>query len=158
MATPSINKGTFSAKTTGTPDSVDVSLPLFGQVIVYHQVNLLHVDAPGKQVSRDQNSEASSSELLHNQFTLIQVHAPVQDRDHETLIPELFRQIVNLLLVIGKNRALLNLQILVQFHQSQKLPLLLVDGDVELFDTVQGQFFVFYEDCGWVPHEFFSNF
>ena len=77
MATPAINKGTFSAKTTGTPDSVDVSLSLFGQVIVYDQVNLLHVDAPGKQVSRDQNSGASSPELLHNQFTLILVHAPV---------------------------------------------------------------------------------
>jgi len=82
----------------------------------------------------------------------------VHHRNHKILSFELLAQFIDLLFHIAENDALLNLQILVQFDQCEELPLFFVDGDVELFDTVESQFFVFDEDGGGVAHEFLSDF
>jgi hypothetical protein len=60
--------------------------------------------------------------------------------------------------MIAENNALLNFKVFVKFHEGQEFPLFFINGDVELFDTIQGQFFILHQDSGGITHEFLGNF
>merc|ERR1712137_1393294 len=47
---------TLTTETTGTTDSVDVVLPVGGQVVVDNQGHLLDVDTTGQQVRGDEDT------------------------------------------------------------------------------------------------------
>lgn len=86
------------------------------------------------------------------------VHSTVHKRNNKVFVSEFFAQIIDLLFMVAENNALLDFQVLVEFYQGQEFPFFLVNGNVELLDTVQGQFFVFNQDGSGLAHEFFGNF
>lgn len=77
--------------------------------------------------------------------------------DDEVLVFELLGEVLDLLLEVAENDALLDLEVLVELNQGQELPLLLVDRDVVLLDTVEGQLFVLDQDGRGVAHKLFGK-
>lgn len=53
---------------------VDVVLPVGGQVIVDDQRHLLHINASGQQVSRNQHTGGARAELTHDHVSFLLVH------------------------------------------------------------------------------------
>lgn len=78
--------------------------------------------------------------------------------DNKVFLSEFFTEIVDLLFMVAENNALLDFEVLVEFHEGQELPFFLIDGDVELLDTVQSQLFVLDQDGGGVSHELLGDF
>lgn len=81
------------------------------------------------------------------------LHIPVHLGDHKSQAPQLGGQLNNPLLLIGEDHALSNFDVLVEFDEGLELPLLPIDRDVVLFDTVEGQLLVLDEDADGVAHE-----
>ncbi len=77
--------------------------------------------------------------------------------DDEVLVFELLGEVLDLLLEVAENDALLDLEVLVELNQGQELPLLLVDRDVVLLDTVEGQLLVLDQDGRRVAHKLFGK-
>jgi len=65
------------SKPASTPNSVDVVLPVGRQVVVDDEGHLLDVDAPGKQVGRDEDSTRPRPELSHDHVSLTLLHVSV---------------------------------------------------------------------------------
>ena len=53
---------------------MDVVLPVCGEVIVDNEGNLLDINAPGEQISGDENTRRAWPKLPHNNITLFLVH------------------------------------------------------------------------------------
>ena len=51
-------------------DAVDVVLAVGGKVVVDDEGNLLDIDTTGEEVSGDENTGRSKTELLHDNITL----------------------------------------------------------------------------------------
>ena len=73
--------------------------------------------------------------------------------DHEVLLSEPGGELVDSLLLVDEDHALGNGQVLVQLHEGVKFVLLLIHGDVELFNTVQGEFLVLDQNLNRGSHE-----
>ena len=61
---------TLATETTTTTDTVDVVLAVGGKVVVDDKGNLLDIDTTGEEVSGDENTGRSKTELLHDDITL----------------------------------------------------------------------------------------
>ncbi|RNA29565.1 hypothetical protein BpHYR1_041898 [Brachionus plicatilis] len=72
-----IDGDTLAAKAARAAYSVNVELAIVGQVVVDHQRHLLHVDASGPHVRRDQHSAHATSELFHDRISFRLFHVPV---------------------------------------------------------------------------------
>jgi hypothetical protein len=57
-------------ETSSTTDAVDVVLAVGGKVVVDDKGNLLDIDTTGEEVSGDENTGRSRTELLHDDITL----------------------------------------------------------------------------------------
>lgn len=71
----------------------------------------------------------------------------------ESILLELLRDSISISLLVDVDDGLLNLDVLVEFLKSGILPGLLLDGNEELLDTVEGQIFVLDSDDDWGSHE-----
>ena len=143
----------FPTEPTGAADSVDVVFLLLRQLEVDHEADLLHVDAAGEHVRRDQDAHGSRSELLHHDFSLLLVHLTVHAGDDEVLLGHAALELVDPALRVAVDDGLVDVQVGVEVQQDVHLPLLLLDGDVVLVDTFKGQVLLLHEDLGRVPHE-----
>jgi hypothetical protein len=143
----------LSAETTGTADSVDVVLLLLGQLEVDNESNLLDIDTTSKHVSSDQDTHGSRSELLHHDFTLLLVHLSVHAGDNEVLLGHAALELVDPALRVAVDNGLVDVQVRVQVQQNVHLPLLLLDSNVVLVDTLEGEILLLHKDLGRVPHE-----
>lgn len=148
-----VDGSSLSAPSSGPTDSMDVLLLGLGEVVVDHQVHLLHVDTSGQQVGTDQHSGGTGPELLHDQVSLVGLHGGVDGGDGEVLFLHGLGQVVHTGLGVAVDDALLDLEVVVEFDEGLELELLLVHGHVELLDTLQGEFFVLDQDLGGLPHE-----
>jgi len=59
-----VDGNTLATETSTTSDSVNVVLQVAGQVIVDNEGHLLDIDTTSEQVSGDQNSAGTGSELV----------------------------------------------------------------------------------------------
>lgn len=75
----------LSTETASTADSVDVVLFLHGELVVDNETDLLDIDTSGEQVSGDEDTNSTGSELLHHDFTLLLVHFSVHAGNDEIL-------------------------------------------------------------------------
>jgi len=148
-----VNGNTLSTESSTSSDSVNVLLLGEWEVVVDDQGNLLDIDTSGQQVSGDEDSGSTSSELSHDQISLDLVHVTVHAGDGEVLVLELSGEFVDSLLLVAVDDTLLDIDVVVQFDEGIELPFFLINGNVELLDTVQGQFFVLDQDGGGVSHE-----
>lgn len=69
----------------------------------------------------------------------------------------LLRQPIHLPASVTENDGLGDRDRLVEIAQSIQLPFLLLDGNVELLDTFQGQFVPLDQNPNWIPHKLFGH-
>ncbi len=136
---------------------MDVVLAVSGQIVVDDQRDLLDIDTTGKKVSRNQDTGRSGTELLHDKITLGLVHFTVHGRDGEVAGGELVGKPVDLSAGVAEDDGLGNGDRLVQVGKCVKLPLLPLNSNVELLDTLKGKLVLLDEDADRVAHELGSN-
>ena len=132
---------------------MDVVLAVGGQVVVDDQGDLLDIDTTGQKVSGDEDTGRSGTELLHDDITLGLVHVTVHGRDSEVTGSELVGEPVDLPAGVAEDDSLGDGDGLVQVGQSVKLPVLLLDGNVELLNTFEGKLVLLDKDTDGVAHE-----
>ena len=148
-----VDGDTFPAESAATSDAMDVVLPVRWEVVVDDKRDLLHVNTTGEQVSGDEHTRGAGSELLHDDITLSLVHVAVHGRDREVTGSELVGEPVNLSTGVAEDDGLRDGDGLVEIGQSIQFPLLLLDCDVELLNTFEGELVLLDKDADWVAHE-----
>lgn len=148
-----VDGDTLTTETTTTTDTVDVVLTVGRQVVVDDQRDLLDVDTTGQEVSGNQDPRGAGAELLHDNVTLALLHVTVHSRDSEVTGSELVGKPVDLSAGVAEDNGLGDGDGLVEIRQGVELPLLLLDGDVELLDTLQGKLLLLDQDTDGVAHE-----
>lgn len=148
-----VDGNTLTTETTTTADTVDVVLTVGGKVVVDDQGDLLDIDTTGQQISGDQDTRRAGTELLHDQVTLSLVHVTVHGRDSEVTGSELVGEPVDLSAGVAEDDSLGDGDSLVQVREGVELPLLLLNGNVELLDTLQGKLVLLDQDTDGVAHE-----
>lgn len=118
----------------------------------------MDIDTSGEQIGGKENSGSTSSEFSHDEISFGWGNLTVNAGDGEVLLLELGGQFIDLLLLVAVQDTLLDINVVVQFDEGLELPFFLLDGDVELLDTVQCEFFVLDEDGSWVSHEVLGQF
>ena len=144
---------TLTTVTACTTDSVDVVLLLGWQLVVDNKTDLLDIDTSGEQVCGDKDADSTGSELLHHDFTLLLVHLTVHGCDNPVLGSHVSLQLIDSLFGVAVDDGLLNVQVGVQVEENLTLPLMLLDGDIVLADTVEGERLLLDQDHGRVSHE-----
>jgi len=144
---------TLSSKTTATTDAVDVVLTVGREIVVDDEGDLLDIDATSKEISSDEHTGGSRTELLHDDITLGLVHIAVHGRDGEVTGGELVGEPVNLPAGVAEDNRLGDGDRLVQVGERVKLPVFLLDSNVELLDTFEGKLVLLDEDTDRVAHE-----
>lgn len=153
-----VNGHTLPAETAATTDTVDVVLTVGREVVVDDQGHLLHVDTTGEQVGGDEDTGRARAEFLHDDVALALVHVTVHGRDGEVTGSELVGEPVDLSTGVAEDDGLGDGDGLVQVGQGVELPLLLLDGDVELLDTFKRKFVLLDENADRVAHELGGDF
>ncbi len=148
-----VDGGTLSSETTCSTNSVDVVLLLEGQLVVDNEADLLDVDTTGKQVGGNQNSDGARSELLHDDVSLKLVHFAVHNTDGEVMLGHALLKLFDSLLGVAVNQGLVDVQVGIQVKQDFHLPFVLLDSNVVLSDTFEGELLVLNKDLCGVTHE-----
>lgn len=132
---------------------MDVVLAVSRQVVVDDERDLLDVDTTGQKVGGDQDTRRSRAELLHDNVTLALLHVTVHGGDSEVTGSELVGEPVDLPAGVAEDDGLGDGDGLVEVREGVELPLLLLDGDVELLDTLEGELLFLDQDADRVAHE-----
>ena len=144
---------TLATETTTTTDTVDVVLAVGGEIVVDDKGNLLDVDTTGEEVSGDQDTGRTGTELLHDNVTLALVHVTVHGGDGELTRGELVGEPIDLSAGVAEDNGLGDGDGLVEIAEGVELPVLLLNGNVELLDTFKGKLVLLDEDTDGVAHE-----
>lgn len=148
-----VDSDTLTTETATTTDTVDVVLTVGGKVVVDDQRDLLDVDTTSQQIGGDEDTRGARAELLHDKVTLGLVHITVHGRDGEIAGSELVGEPVDLSAGVAEDDSLGDGDCLVQIGQGVELPLLLLDGNVELLDTLESKLILLHQDTDGVTHE-----
>jgi len=132
---------------------VNVVLTVGGEIVVDDQGNLLDINTTGQKVSGDQDTGGTRAELLHDNITLALLHVSVHSRDSEVTSSKLVGEPVDLSAGVAEDNGLGDGNGLVEIGKGVKLPLLLLDGDIELLDTLKGKLLLLDQDTDGVTHE-----
>jgi hypothetical protein len=138
------------------------------QVVVDNQRYLLNIDTSSPDIGGDEDSRGSRSELGHDSVSLFLNHFSVHTADREICLTQLFGKPVDLATGVAENDSLGDGQCVVQITpnmsnenahgegeslQGVVFPVLLLDGDKELLDTLQSQLVTLDKDSDGVSHE-----
>ena len=152
-----VDGNTLATETTGTTDTVKVALGITRQVKVDNQGNLLDINTTGKQIGGDEDTRGTGTELLQDDVTLLLGDVTVGGGDGELAGPHLLGQVVDLPAGVAKDDSLGNVQGVVEIAKGVELPVLLLDINVELTDTFQGQLLTLHQNLDGVVHEPLSD-
>jgi len=148
-----VDGGSLLTETTGTTDSMDVVFLLEGELVVDDESDLLDIDTSSEEIGGDEDTDGTGSELLHDDVSLELVHLSVHDGDGEVLLGHALLELLDSLLGVTVDKSLVDVKVGVEVEENFHLPLLLLDGDVILVDTFEGELLVLDEDLGGVSHE-----
>lgn len=148
-----VDSNTLSTETTTSTDSVDVVLLVGRQIVVDNQGNLLDVNTSGQQVSGDQDSGGTGSELVHDGVSLRLRQVSVDSGNSEVGLLQSSSQGLDLRSGVTEDNSLGDRDRVVQVTQTVELVSLLLDVDVELLNTLQGQLVLLDQDSDGVVHE-----
>ena len=148
-----VDCSSLSTETTSTADSVNVVLLLHGQLVVDNKTDLLHINTSGQQVSGNKHTDSTGSELLHHDFTLLLVHLTVHGSHDKVLGSHRLLELVHTSLGVTVDDGLLDVKVGVEVEQNIDLPLVLLDSDIVLMNTFEGEVFLLDENLGWSSHE-----
>lgn len=153
VSSDEVDGHTLTSETSTTTDTMDVVLTVGGQIVVDDERDLLDVDTTGKQIGGDEDTGRSGTELLHDNVTLSLVHVTVHGGDGEVTSSELVGEPVDLPAGVAEDDGLGDSDGLVQVREGVELPVLLLNGNVELLDTFESQLVLLDQDADRVAHE-----
>ena len=153
VSSDEVDGNTLTTETTTTTDTVNVVLTVGRQVVVDDQGDLLDIDTTSQKVGGDQDTGRARAELLHDNITLRLLHIAVHGGDSEVTGSELVSEPVDLAAGVAEDDGLGDGDSLVKIGEGVKLPLFLLDGNVELLDTFKGKFLLLDQDTDGVAHE-----
>lgn len=153
LACNEVDRNTLASKSSRSADTVDVVLTIAGKVVVDDQTDLLDVDTTRPDISGDEHTTVSLSEVLHDAVPLFLWHVAVHAADSEVGLTHLVGQPVHLAPGVAEDDSLSDGQGVVEIAQGVKLPVLLLDGDEVLLETLEGQFVTLHKDADGVGHE-----
>ncbi len=153
-----VDGNTLSAESTTTTDTVNVVLAVGRKIVVDDQRDLLNINTTSQQVSGNQNTRRTRAELLHDHITLSLLHVAVHGRDSEVASGEFVGEPVDLSSGVAEDDGLSDGDGFVEIRECIQLPFFLLDSDVELLDTFEGQFSLLDQDTDRVAHEFRGDF
>ena len=148
-----VDGGTLSTETTSTTDSVDVVLLLVGKLVVDNETDLLNINTSSEEISCDQDTDGTGTELFHDDITAELVHLTVHDADSEVVLGHGLLEVLNSLLGVTVDEGLVDVQVGVQVEEDFHLPLFFLDSDVVLVDTFKSELLVLDENLCGVSHE-----
>jgi hypothetical protein len=152
-----VDGNSLSSESTGSTNSVDVIFLLLWELVVDDKSNLLDIDTSGEKISGDEDSGGTSSELLHDRVSLDLVHLSVHSGHSEVVFVHGLLQLQNSLFGVAVNKGLVDIQVGVEVKEHLHLPLLLLNSDVILTDTLEGKIFRLHKNFFWVSHEMFGQ-
>ena len=184
LASDEVDSDTLSSETSATSDTMDVVFEVSGQVVVDDQGDLLNVNSTSEKISGDQHSAGTSTEFVEDDITLSLRDISVLRlkekrkrkiinkmklyelsdgdtycwRDGEFSLAHLLGQPVDLSAGVTENDGLCDVQGVVEIAKSLELPLLTLDGDVELLDSFKSEFISLDQDLNGVVHELLGDF
>lgn len=132
---------------------MDVVLTVGREIVVDDEGDLLDIDTTGKEIGGNEDTGRSGTEFLHDDITLSLVHVAVHGGDGEVTSSELVGEPVDLPAGVAEDDGLGDGNGLVQVGQGVELPVLLLNGNVELLDTFEGKLVLLDEDTDGVAHE-----
>mmetsp|Transcript_83575 Transcript_83575/g.241391 ORF Transcript_83575/g.241391 Transcript_83575/m.241391 type:complete len:343 (+) Transcript_83575:25-1053(+) len=141
------------AEAPAAADAVEVILHVRRQVVVDHQRHLLHVDATCEQVRGDEHAGRAGAELAHHQVALLLVQVRMHRRHREVALHHLVCEEVDLPARVAVDDRLGDRQGLVEVAERVELPLFLLDGDIELTDTLERKLVLLHQDADGITHE-----
>mmetsp|Transcript_53183 Transcript_53183/g.133887 ORF Transcript_53183/g.133887 Transcript_53183/m.133887 type:complete len:453 (-) Transcript_53183:180-1538(-) len=144
---------TLAAKPTRTTNPVQVVFHVVWEVVVDDERDLLDVDAARQQVGGDEHTAAAAAELAHNQLALLLIQITMHRRDGEVSFVHVVGEVVDLPARVAVDDGLCDGERLVEVREGLELPLLLLDGHVELPDTLEGQLLLLDQNADRVAHE-----
>merc|ERR1719346_302337 len=127
------------------------------QVIIDDQGYLLHVDATCQQICGDQDARRARTELPHHEVSLFLVEFGMHCGDSEVTFLQLISKEIHFAPGVAIDDSLRDGKRLIQVAECVEFPLLLLDGHVELPDTLQSQLILFHEDSNCISHELRSQ-
>ena len=110
-----------------------------GKLVVDDETDLLDLDMDN--VSRDQSSDRTLTELHHDLISLRRFHVTVQATDVEVLLSKGLPELLNSLFGVAVDDRLHNVEVSVQVDEHLDLPHLLFHRDVVLLDSLEGKAF-----------------
>lgn len=132
---------------------MNVVLAVGGEIVVDDKGDLLDIDTTGEEIGSDQDTRGTGTELLHDDITLALVHVSVHGGDGEVTGGELVGEPVDLSTGVAEDDGLCDGDGLVEIGEGVELPVLLLNGDVELLNTFEGEFVLLNKDTDGVAHE-----
>ena len=148
-----VNGSTLATKTAGTTNSMDVVLFLEGKLVVDNETNLLNINTTSEEISGDEDTDGTGTELLHDDVTTELVHLTVHDGDGEIVLSHGLLELFNTLLGVAVDEGLVDIKVGVEVKKDVHLPLVLFDSDVVLLDTFKGELLVLNQNLCGVAHE-----
>ena len=148
-----VDGDTLPAEATTTTDAVDVVLAVGGKIVVDDKRDLLDIDTTGQKVSGNEDTRRAGAELLHDDITLGLVHITVHGRDGKVTGSQFVGEPVDLSAGVAEDDGLSDCDGLVEVGKRIELPVLLLDGNVELLDTFEGKLVLLDKDTDGVAHE-----
>mmetsp|Transcript_25987 Transcript_25987/g.72783 ORF Transcript_25987/g.72783 Transcript_25987/m.72783 type:complete len:345 (+) Transcript_25987:407-1441(+) len=132
---------------------MQVVLRLCRKIVIDHQGHLLHVDATRQQVGGDEHAGGARAELAHDDVAGVLVHVAVGGGDGVVALAHLLSEPVHLAAGVRKDNRLGDSQSLIQITQGVQLPLLTLNINVELLDTLKGQLVTLHQNTDRLGHE-----
>eukprot|EP00961_Rhodomonas_salina_P167062 2251261-Rhodomonas_salina.2 len=153
VAGDEVDGDTLTPEAPGATDTMDVVLPVGGEVVVDDERDLLHVDATREEIGGDEHARGAGAELAHDELAALLVHVAVQRRDREVAARHLLEEPVHLAPRVDVDDGLRDRQRLVQVAQRLQLPVLPLHRNVELLDSLERELVLLHQDAHRVAHE-----
>lgn len=148
-----VDGNTLATETSGTTDTVNVVFPVGWEIIIDDHGDLLDVDTTSQKIGGDEDTRGAGTELTHDHVTVGLFHVTVHAGDGELLLLHQVGQLFDLAAGVAEDDGLSNVDGVVQIAQGVKLPLLVLNLNVELADTFKGQLFLLDKNTDGVLHE-----
>ena len=148
-----VDCGPFSTETASSTDPMYVLLLVSRQLKVYDESDLLHIDAPSKQVCCDEYASWTAPELPHHDIPGSLVQLSMHHRYHKISRCHLLCQFLSAPLTIAVDQGLWDVEVLVEAYQYIKFPFILLTSYIVLVDTLKGQLLFLDQYSGRISHE-----
>lgn len=153
--------GTLLPKSSSSANPMNIVFFLFWQVVINDHLNVLHIDASSKQVSRDQDLSGMFPEVFQYLYPLNLIHLTVHCLDCDFSFGHRLNEFLDsfIRVTIDNDLSMLDtIQSFVQLEERLKLPLILVYRYKVLADTLKWNVFLLDKGLCRVNHEVFTAF